>query len=139
MQKLARFERRNIGRLQEQIGARTHHKRKRTLAVGVVFHYHGGGTVVRIAVHKVGVDRFVFQRFSQKFAERITAQRPINALLPPRRLMPTATFAGAPPGHFSKRSPSSGIKSTTASPSTQTRFFIFIPFFKFQINWLSIK
>src|SRR5471030_2814640 len=139
MQKLARFERRNIGRLQEQIGARTHHKRKRTLAVGVVFHYHGGGTVVRIAVHKVGVDASSSSVFRKNSPKGSPPTRPINALLPPRRLMPTATFAGAPPGHFSKRSPSSGIKSTTASPSTQTRFFIFIPFFKFQINWLSIK
>ncbi|GLQ71251.1 hypothetical protein GCM10007932_06110 [Vibrio penaeicida] len=39
--------------------------------------------------------------------------------------MATATFAGAPPGHFRYVLSVSGIKSTTASPVTQTLFIIY--------------
>ena len=46
--------------------------------------------------------------------------RPKKALLPKRREIATATLAGAPPGHFNNVLSVSGMRSTTASPVTQT-------------------
>ena len=56
-----------------------------------------------------------------KWPKGSSPTRPIKPLSPCKRAMPTATLAGAPPGHCIRQASPCGNRSTTASPRHQTR------------------